>query len=201
MTPIRQLLRQPVRLIAVLLLLTMAASFFSLSAGVFASAQNTLEEIERNYITIATPTLELVMTEVEPTIGSTAVTHESQISSEMWRYMDTLADSKTLIRGANSQKFISAYSPSFRTVISTEKNGAYAANLDEPYNRAIFVIRVVSMTKDEYPFFPPKSPQRSKRSYGFILTIRRARLCTSLLHAIRRKPTMRSSLPPASVIC
>ena len=153
MTPFRQLLRQPVRLIAVLLLLTMAASFFSLSAGVFASAQNTLEEIERNYITIATPTSELVMTEVEPTIGSTAVTHESQISSEMWRYMDTLADSKTLIRGAYSQKFISAYSPSFRTVISTEKNGAYAANLDEPYNRAIFVIRVVSMTKDEYPFF------------------------------------------------
>ena len=36
MTPFRQLLRQPVRLIAVLFLLGMSATFFCLSGGVFA---------------------------------------------------------------------------------------------------------------------------------------------------------------------
>ena len=53
MTPFRQLLRQPIRLIAVLLLLGMSATFFCLSGGVFVSAQTTLDEVERNYITKA----------------------------------------------------------------------------------------------------------------------------------------------------
>ena len=35
MTPLKQLLRQPVRLIAILLLLGMASAFSCLSAGVF----------------------------------------------------------------------------------------------------------------------------------------------------------------------
>ena len=86
MTPIRQLLRQPVRLIAVLLLLGLSAAFFSLSAGVFVSAQATLNEIERNYITIAVPTSESTMIESDDNY----VTHENAISSEMWRYMDSL---------------------------------------------------------------------------------------------------------------
>ena len=87
MTPFRQLLRQPVRLIAVLFLLGMSATFFCLSGGVFASAQTTLNEVERNYVTIAAPTTEL--------IDYT----ESPITEEMWQYMDTLAADKSLMRG------------------------------------------------------------------------------------------------------
>ena len=149
MTPIRQLLRQPVRLIAVLLLLGMSAAFFSLSAGVFVSAQATLNEIERNYTTIAVPTSESTMIESDDNY----VTHENAISSEMWRYMDSLAENKTLIRGAYSQKFISAYCPSVRTVISAEEDGVYTHSSDKPYNRAVFVIRVESVMANEFPFY------------------------------------------------
>ena len=149
MTPIRQLLRQPVRLIAVLLLLGLSAAFFSLSAGVFVSAQATLNEIERNYITIAVPTSESTMIESDDNY----VTHENAISSEMWRYMDSLAESKTLIRGAYSQKFISAYCPSARTVISAEEDGIYTHSSDKPYNRAVFVIRVESVMANDFPFY------------------------------------------------
>lgn len=86
MTPFRQLLRQPVRLIAILLLLGISATFFCLSGGVFASAQTTLNEVERNYVTIAAPTTEL--------IDYT----ESPITEEMWQYMDTLAADKSLMQ-------------------------------------------------------------------------------------------------------
>ena len=141
MTPIRQLLRQPVRLIAVLLLLGLSAAFFSLSAGVFASAQATLNEIERNYTTIAVPTSQSVLIE----LSETEVAHENAISDEMWQYMDNLAKDETLMRGSYQQKFISAYSPSIHAVLSVDEDGAYAPNLDNSYSRAIFVIRVVSV--------------------------------------------------------
>ena len=145
MTPFRQLLRQPVRLIAVLLLLGLSAAFFSLSAGVFVSAQATLVEIERNFVTIAAPTTELTMIRLK----EGGVRHESPISSELWRYMDTLAADKSLMRSAYSQKFISAYSPSVNNIISAEEDNAYTYYMDRQYNRAIFVIRVVSVTENE----------------------------------------------------
>ena len=141
MTPFRQLLRQPVRLIAVLFLLGMSATFFCLSGGVFASAQTTLNEVERNYVTIAAPTTEL--------IDYT----ESPITEEMWQYMDTLAADKSLMRGTYYQKFISAYSPSVQSVISAETDGAYVLNLDTALSRAFFVIRIESITAEESDYW------------------------------------------------
>ena len=141
MTPFRQLLRQPVRLIAVLFLLGMSATFFCLSGGVFASAQTTLNEVERNYVTIAAPTTEL--------IDYT----ESPITEEMWQYMDTLAADKSLMRGTYYQKFISAYSPSIVTVTSAQESSVYVPHLDAVLNRAILVIRIASISKEEFLFF------------------------------------------------
>lgn len=143
MTPLKQLLRQPVRLIAVLLLLSMAAAFFSLSAGVFASAEAALDRIKRNYVTIGVPTTETTDVTVEYD-GVTLHHEESVISREMWAYMDQLADEGTIIKGAYRQNYISAYSPSIRTVTSGKEDGAYMPSLDDPYNRAIFAVRVVS---------------------------------------------------------
>lgn len=144
MTPLKQLLRQPVRLIAVLLLLSMAAAFFSLSAGVFASAEAALDRIERNYVTIGVPTTET--TDVTVAYDGVTLHHEeSVISREMWAYMDQLADEGTVIKGAYRQNYISAYSPSIQTVTSGREDGAYMPVLDDPYNRAIFTVRVLSV--------------------------------------------------------
>ena len=46
MTPLKQLFRQPVRLLAIILLVGMASAFICLSAGVFSSAKATLAQIE-----------------------------------------------------------------------------------------------------------------------------------------------------------
>ena len=142
MTPFRQLLRQPIRLIAVLLLLGMSATFFCLSGGVFASAQTTLDEVERNYITIAAPTAEIKVFSYSH--------HESPISDEMWKYMDSLSTDKSLMRGAYYQKFISAYSPSVNAIVSASEDGLYQFDMDSPYNRAIFVIRILSIAEETF---------------------------------------------------
>ena len=46
MTPLKQLFRQPVRLLAIILLVGMASAFICLSAGVFSSAQTVAIEEE-----------------------------------------------------------------------------------------------------------------------------------------------------------
>ena len=97
MTPLKQLLRQPVRLIAILLLLGMASAFSCLSAGVFASAKATLTHIEDSYVTIGIPTTETIDVTTEYN-GLTLHHEESVISHDMWEYMDQLATNGTIIK-------------------------------------------------------------------------------------------------------
>ncbi len=146
MTPLKQLFRQPVRLIAVFLLLSMTVVFFCLSTGVFASAKATLDRIERSYVTIGVPTTEKIDVIMEYN-GMTSHHEESIISCEMWAYMDQLAAERTIIKGAYQQKYISAYCPSIQTVTSGKEDGSYTPSLDDPYDRAIFVVRIVSVEK------------------------------------------------------
>ena len=111
MTPLKQLFRQPVRLLAIILLVGMASAFICLSAGVFSSAKATLAQIEERYVTIGIPTTETedVTTEYN---GLTLHHKESIISQDMWAYMDQLAADGRIIKGAYQQKYISAYCPS-----------------------------------------------------------------------------------------
>lgn len=151
MTPFTQLLRQPVRLIAVILLLSMTAAFFSLGAGVLVSAKATLDEIEQSYVTIGVPTTETRQVTMDYD-GLTLSHEESIITAEMWEYLDGLAEKGSIIRGAYQQKFISAYSPSVCTVTSSKEDGAYRWSLDIPYNGAIFTVRVIQIDDtDVYP--------------------------------------------------
>lgn len=46
MTPLKQLFRQPVRLLAIILLVGMASAFICLSAGVFSSAKARLRKLK-----------------------------------------------------------------------------------------------------------------------------------------------------------
>ena len=144
MTPFTQLLRQPVRLIAVILLLSMTAAFFSLGAGVLVSAKATLDEIEQSYVTIGVPTTETRQVTLDHN-GLTLSYDESIITAEMWEYLDGLAEKGAIIKGAYQQKFISAYSPSVCTVTSSKEDGAYRWDLDIPYNGAIFAVRIIQV--------------------------------------------------------
>lgn len=147
MTPLRQLLRQPVRLLVVFLLLGLASAFFCLSAGVFASAQATLAQVEESYVTIGVPTTETKDVETQYN-GLTLHHEESVITDEMWKYLDGLAAEGTIIEGGYRQNYISAYSSSLQSVTSGRQDGKYVPALDDPYDRAIFVVRVVSAQVD-----------------------------------------------------
>ena len=150
MTPLKQLFRQPVRLLAIILLVGMASAFICLSAGVFSSAKATLAQIEERYVTIGIPTTETegVTTEYN---GLTLHHEESIISQDMWAYMDQLAADGRIIKGAYQQKYISAYCPSIQTVTSGKEDGTYVPSLDSPYNRAIMIVRVTSVDKTNLP--------------------------------------------------
>ena len=150
MTPLKQLLRQPVRLIAIFLLLGMVSAFFCLSAGVFASAKATLAQIEDSFVTIGIPTMETIDVTTEYN-GLTLHHEESVISHDMWEYMDQLAANGTIIKGAYQQKYISAYCPSIQTVTSGKEDSAYTPNLDDPYNRAIMIVRITSIEEKRTP--------------------------------------------------
>ncbi|MDE7223409.1 MAG: ABC transporter permease [Acetatifactor sp.] len=140
----RQLFRQPVRMIAVLLLLGMTASFFSLGAGVLASARATADEVDRSFVTIGIPTTETETVSAELDNGMVIEYEKSIIPFEAWDYLDQMAEEGTLIREVSRLKAVSAYSPSVFAVTSAGEPGKYAPQLDEPYNAAIFVISVTS---------------------------------------------------------
>ena len=150
MTPLKQLFRQPVRLLAIILLVGMASAFICLSAGVFSTAKATLAQIEERYVTIGIPTTETegVTTEYN---GLTLHHEESIISQDMWAYMDQLAADGRIIKGAYQQKYISAYCPSIQSVTSGKEDGTYVPSLDSPYNRAIMIVRVTSVDKTNLP--------------------------------------------------
>ena len=152
MTPLKQLFRQPVRLLAIILLVGMASAFICLSAGVFASAKATLAQIEERYVTIGVPTTETADVATEYN-GLTLHHKESVISQDMWAYMDQLAADGRIIKGAYQQKYISAYCPSIQTVTSGNEDGTYAPSLDTPYGRAILVVRITSVDEINLPEF------------------------------------------------
>lgn len=150
MTPLKQIFRQPVRLIAIFLLLGMVSAFFCLSAGVFASAKATLAQIEESYVTIGVPTTETTDVTMEYN-GLTLHHEESVIGRDMWAYMDQLAADGTIIKGAYQQNYISAYCPSVQTVTSGKEDGAYTPSLDDPYDRAIMIVRITSVEEMRQP--------------------------------------------------
>lgn len=144
MTPLKQLVRQPIRLAAILLLFSLTSAFFSLGVGVLLSASATLSEIEREYVTIGVPTTETEDRTIELN-GLNLHYQGSVIIPEMWDYLDSLAENGSLVKAAYRQKFISAYSPVLQTVTSGKEDGAYRSHLDAPYNRAIFAVRIMQV--------------------------------------------------------
>ncbi len=146
MTPLKQLFRQPVRLTSIFLLIETVSAFFCLGVEVFASSNAAIAQIENSYVTIGIPTTET--TDVTTDYNGTTLHHEeSIISSDMWTYMDCLASDGTIIKGAYQQKYISAYCPSIQTVTSGKEDGTYASDLDDPYNRAIMIVKVTSVNE------------------------------------------------------
>lgn len=144
MKPWKQLLRQPLRGVAIVLLLTMASAFFSLSFGMLFSAKATEEAVERQFVTIALPSNEMMRWE-EEIDGHTYDVVGSVITPEIREFLRQLPETCPGVKGAYRQQFISAWCPSLATLTSAQEDGHYRWGLDAPYNCAMFVVTVTDV--------------------------------------------------------
>jgi hypothetical protein len=145
MNTARQLLRQPLRTAAVMLLLSMAGAFFCLSFGVYLSAQATGKQIESSFVTIALPTSKTERVEMDMGNGLTGFYEKSVITPETWEFINRLPETCPAVKGIYRQRFISAWSPSLSTLTSAQSEASYYWYLNEPYNNTVFVVTLTEI--------------------------------------------------------
>lgn len=140
----KQLIRQPVRIIAVMLLLAFTSSFLCLSFGQFRSANVTADAINSSFITIALPTSKTQEVEVpiEGLEGVTVTVEQSVITAEMWEYLHSLPEISQQVKGIYRQNFISGYSSVIQTQTTAAISSKYSGAGNTPYNDAIFAITI-----------------------------------------------------------
>lgn len=146
MNPLRQLFRRPVATVAIILVLTMASAFLSLSAGVYVSSEATQNHIENAFTTIAMPNSSMVSTVNKET---NTVSYEPMLTFEMWDSILSLPETNPGIKGTSQQTFISAWSPSFATSTSTRVESKYTPSMDMPYYGAVFAVSITDIQKEE----------------------------------------------------
>lgn len=146
MNPLRQLFRRPVATVPIILVLTMASAFLSLSAGVYVSSEATRNHIENAFTTIAMPNSSMVSTVNKET---NTVSYEPMLTFEMWDSILSLPETNPGVKGTSQQTFISAWSPSFATSTSTRVEGKYTPSMDMPYYGAVFAVSITDIQKEE----------------------------------------------------
>lgn len=149
MNVIKQLIRQPINLICIIIMLCVVGIFFNLSVGVLWSTKATINEIEDNFLTIALPTNEKKEVAVELGNGRTIVAEESIISWEMWKNIYEMPENSPLIKGIYEQQFISAWSPQLKTITSASGGESYRWQNDKPYTDAMLIVTITDFSTKE----------------------------------------------------
>ena len=150
-----QLVRQPIRTMAFLILLSMACAFACLGFGVFLSAQTTLESIEKGFVTIALPTNQTEMVEYETESGIHTM-EQSVITPQMWEYIQGLPSKDGPVTRAVQQEFVSAWIPELQSATSVKEAGAYHTGLNRPYDNGVFVVTITEIGEPDTQSVPGK---------------------------------------------
>lgn len=150
-----QLVRQPIRTMAFLILLSMACAFACLGFGVFLSAQTTLESIEKGFVTIALPTNQTEMVEYETESGIHTM-EQSVITPQMWEYIQGLPGKDGPVTRAVQQEFVSAWIPELQSATSAKEAGAYHTGLNRPYDNGVFVVTITEIGEPDPQSVPGK---------------------------------------------
>ena len=145
-----QLYRQSLRTVAALLLLCISCSFFSVSFGVWTTANATAEATEKGFTTIAIPSSRTEPMEVIATNGRVVTINRSVFTSEIKAYIEEASKTQEFVQGIYRQNYISAWSPSFQTLGSAEVEGQYNTNKDAPYDRAVFVVEITELGEPQW---------------------------------------------------
>ncbi len=145
MNVFKQLLRQPVRLIALTLLLCSSCTFFMVSFAVKLASESTVQSIEKRFTTIALPTNEKENVSVDMGNGQSITVERSIITAEMWEFIYGLQKNKEAVNGIYQQQFISAWSPDIETVTNVASDGQYRSASNAPYTGAVLVVQLTDI--------------------------------------------------------
>lgn len=149
MKPIQQLLRKPLRLIAILLLLSLTCTFFTISFCVMVTAYDTAQTIEKGFTTVAYPTTRTELKEYRTEDGFTFTGEASVITAEMEEMIDQLPQLTSAAQGIYHQKYISAYSAQLKTWTNASGDAQYQWNQNDPYNGAVFLVRLTEIAPSQ----------------------------------------------------
>lgn len=151
-----QFIRQPIRTIAFLLMLSLASTFACLGFGVHLSAQETLKGIDSSFVTIALPTNKTEMVEYKLENGSVYHLEQSVISSDMWKYIRELPRSDGPVLQAVEQSYVSAWIPELMSMTSAEEEVSYYTGLNKPYDNALLVVKLTELGEVDTQILPGK---------------------------------------------
>lgn len=162
MRPFTQLLRQPVRTVIAIILLTASAAFMCLGWGVFRSAKATEDEIQESFVTLAMlgPSYNIgknIRMKLDPETGEYVLddvgeevvrgTWDPQITKK--EYFDTL-ESCPFVRNVYRHQFISAFVPELHTLTSASSGTKYWPEQDAPHNSAVLLIKLTEVQPQSY---------------------------------------------------
>lgn len=167
-----QLIRQPIRTIAFLLMLSLASTFACLGFGVHLSAQATIESIDSGFVTIALPTNKTETVEYKLENGSVYHLEQSVISSDMWKYIQELPRSDGPVLQAVEQSYVSAWISELMSMTSAKEEGSYHTGLNKPYDNALLVVKLTELGEVDTQILPGK----------FVVSLKAELKDTILLH-------------------
>lgn len=156
MKMLHQLIRQPIRTIAFLLMLSLASTFSCLGFGVQLSAQATLKSIESGFVTIALPTNKTEMVEYKLENGSAFHFEQSVITSDMWKYIQELPRSEGPVLRAVEQSYVSAWIPELMSMTSAKEEESYHTGLNKPYDNVLLVLKLTELGEVDTQILPGK---------------------------------------------
>lgn len=151
-----QLIRQPIRTIAFLLMLSLSSTFACLGFGVRLSAQTTLESIESGFVTIALPTNKTEMVEYKLENGGVHYFEQSVITPDMWKYIQDLPRNEGPVLQAVQQQYASAWVPELKSITSAMEEESYNTGLNQPYDNAVLVVKLTEIGMIDTESLPGK---------------------------------------------
>ncbi len=165
MHPFKQLLRQPLRTIAALIILTASAAFMCLSWGVYRSGLATAKAVDdgfttlmvydeeyltNNKITTEAYSYDSATGEYIPTEWEVSLLSAFESDGTFDAISSILPQSDSL-RAVYTHRFTNAYIPDYIPAIASIDNSYAVSILDCPYNSAVLVFRVTDVVLEENP--------------------------------------------------
>ena len=150
MKPVSQLLRDPARTGIACLLLCASFCFLFFGFGVNRAMRESIDQVQRQFVTIALPSTEKALLPYENGSGQKGTTIEQVFTEDDWVTADKLAQDNTVVEGVYQQKYISAISENLVPLVSASEGGRYSSNLDYPANQAALIIAVTEVKESQF---------------------------------------------------